>query len=227
MTSTEEYNTKVILDGIMVKRENHTLKETIISPELSMNSIATHRRDKLLSIVRVQCFLGDGQSKELLGHCGMPRHGMASLSDGGTHNQGIGQHKPWLRLLMEWVPENYSRLTIKHGIVIDMSSYPDGKLFKPKLANAVHLHQVLDGWKGGRIKWVRLSADQLERKREELAGLTLNAASNAEGTTALATTESNSIQSNAIQSNATQSDATQCDATQFSTPANDQVETAM
>ncbi|KAF8317284.1 uncharacterized protein EI90DRAFT_3133908 [Cantharellus anzutake] len=50
VTSTEEYNAQVILDGVMVKRQNRALKETIISPELSMNSIATHARDELINI---------------------------------------------------------------------------------------------------------------------------------------------------------------------------------
>jgi len=42
MTSTDKYHAKVILEGIIVKRQNQEVKETIISPELSMNTIATH-----------------------------------------------------------------------------------------------------------------------------------------------------------------------------------------
>ncbi len=35
----------------MVKQENCALKETIISPELSMNSIAMHAQDQLVKTV--------------------------------------------------------------------------------------------------------------------------------------------------------------------------------
>ncbi|KAF8325073.1 uncharacterized protein EI90DRAFT_3129171 [Cantharellus anzutake] len=56
------------------------------------------------------------------------------------------------RLLMERVPANYLKLTIKHCVVIDMTNYPDGKLIEPKLANVDHLRQVLDGWKNNKIK---------------------------------------------------------------------------
>jgi hypothetical protein len=54
-TPMEEYHAQVILDGVMTKRTNRALKETIISPELSMNSIATHAQDQLINIVHVQC----------------------------------------------------------------------------------------------------------------------------------------------------------------------------
>ncbi|KAF8340676.1 uncharacterized protein EI90DRAFT_3117173 [Cantharellus anzutake] len=73
---------------------------------------------------------------------------------------------------MEWVPENYLKLTIKHCVVIDMTNYPDGKLIKPKLANIDHLRQVLDGWKNSKIKWVKLTDEQVEERHEELAALT-------------------------------------------------------
>jgi len=36
-TSEEEHYARILLEGVMVKWENHALKETIISPELSMN----------------------------------------------------------------------------------------------------------------------------------------------------------------------------------------------
>jgi hypothetical protein len=54
MTPMEEYHADVILEGVMVQRQNRTLKESVISPELSMNSIATHARDRILSTVRVR-----------------------------------------------------------------------------------------------------------------------------------------------------------------------------
>ncbi|KAF8322993.1 uncharacterized protein EI90DRAFT_3130522 [Cantharellus anzutake] len=76
------------------------------------------------------------------------------------------------RLSMEWVPANYLKLTIKHCVVIDMTNYPDGKLIEPKLANVNHLCQVLDGWKNNKIKWVKLTDEQVEERHEELAALT-------------------------------------------------------
>ncbi len=42
MISTAKYHAKIILEGIIIKRENQELKETIISPKLSMNTIAMH-----------------------------------------------------------------------------------------------------------------------------------------------------------------------------------------
>jgi hypothetical protein len=69
---------------------------------------------------------------------------------------------------MEWLPYNYLRMTIKHCVEIDMTNYPGGRLVEPKIDKFDHLKSVLDGWKDGRIKWVRLTADQVERKREQL-----------------------------------------------------------
>ncbi|KAF8318867.1 uncharacterized protein EI90DRAFT_3020924 [Cantharellus anzutake] len=53
-----------------------------------------------------------------------------------------------------------------------MTNYPGGKLIKPKLACTNHMHEVLKGWKDGQIKWVELTEDQVEKRREELAALT-------------------------------------------------------
>ena len=53
MTSTDKYHPKVILEGIIIKRQNQELKENIISLELSMNTIATHAQDELLRVVCV------------------------------------------------------------------------------------------------------------------------------------------------------------------------------
>jgi len=51
------------------------------------------------------------------------------------------------RLSMEWLPDNYLKLMIEHGVEIDMMNYPGGKIVKPKCAIVQHLHEVIDGWK--------------------------------------------------------------------------------
>jgi len=50
-TSEEEYYAKVLLEGIMVKWENHALKQKHISPELSMNSITMYTQDQMVKMV--------------------------------------------------------------------------------------------------------------------------------------------------------------------------------
>ena len=73
------------------------------------------------------------------------------------------------RLSMEWLPDNYSKLTIEHGVEIDMTNYPGGKIVEPKRAIVQHLREVIDGWKSGQIKWVRLDSEEVERRRDERA----------------------------------------------------------
>ena len=52
-TSEEEYYARILMEGIMVKWENCILKEALISPELSMNSIAMHAQDQMVRMVSV------------------------------------------------------------------------------------------------------------------------------------------------------------------------------
>ena len=60
------------------------------------------------------------------------------------------------RLSMEWLPENDLKLTVKHGVAIDMTYYPGSKLIELKHAHVDHICHVLMGWKEGQIKWVTL-----------------------------------------------------------------------
>ncbi|KAF8331057.1 uncharacterized protein EI90DRAFT_3016507 [Cantharellus anzutake] len=50
-TLEEEHYARILLEGVMVKRDNRALKWMIISPELSMNSITMHARDQLVKTV--------------------------------------------------------------------------------------------------------------------------------------------------------------------------------
>ncbi|KAF8314404.1 uncharacterized protein EI90DRAFT_3022327 [Cantharellus anzutake] len=79
------------------------------------------------------------------------------------------------RLSMEWVPKNYLKLTISHGVAIDMEHYPGGILREPKTANLQHLQEVVEGWKTNRIKWVRLGEEEHEDRRKQLAELSTSA----------------------------------------------------
>ncbi len=70
---------------------------------------------------------------------------------------------------MEWLPDNYLKLMIEHGVEIDMMNYPGGKIVEPKHVIVQHLHEVIDGWKSGQIKWVRLDSEEVERQHDEHA----------------------------------------------------------
>jgi hypothetical protein len=50
----DEHHMRVIMDGVIVKRENRALKENPISPELSMQRMALHARDQLIQIVSIK-----------------------------------------------------------------------------------------------------------------------------------------------------------------------------
>ena len=51
----------------------------------------------------------------------------------------VGEIMGKLHLSMEWLLKNYLKLTIKHGVTIDMVFYPGGVLKEPKNANVHHL----------------------------------------------------------------------------------------
>ena len=72
------------------------------------------------------------------------------------------------RLTMEWLPNNYAKLMVTHGVQIDMMNYPGGQIIEPKCAVIHHLHEVISGWKNGQIKWVRLSEAEVEKQKEIL-----------------------------------------------------------
>jgi hypothetical protein len=55
-----------------------------------------------------------------------------------------------------------------------MSNYPGGKLIPPKVACINHMHQVVDGWKNGQIKWVKLTEQQIKERHKELDALALS-----------------------------------------------------
>src|SRR5260370_26919994 len=76
------------------------------------------------------------------------------------------------RMSMEWLPENCLKLAVKHGVTINMTYYPGGKLIEPKHTHVDHICHVLTGWKEGQIKWVKLTADEVEKMCEELSVLT-------------------------------------------------------
>ena len=82
---------------------------------------------------------------------------------GATLAYLLGEITEEPRLSMEWLSDNYLKLTIEHGVEIDMMNYPGGKIVKPKHAIVQHLHEVIDGWKSGQIKWVRLDSEEVER----------------------------------------------------------------
>ncbi len=69
---------------------------------------------------------------------------------------------------MEWLPCNYLKLMIQHGVKINMTKYPGGNLIEPKKAGVEHLQEAIDGWKRGEIKWVMLTAEEIEQQTEEL-----------------------------------------------------------
>ena len=74
---------------------------------------------------------------------------------------------------MDLLPQNYLRLTIQHGVKIDMTNYPGGKIIEPKKANVEHLRETIDGWKDGKIKWIKLTEEGLEQQKEILSNLEL------------------------------------------------------
>jgi hypothetical protein len=77
---------------------------------------------------------------------------------------------------MEWLPRNYLKLTIKHGVKIDMTNYPGGKIIEPKNSIVTHLQEVISGWKSGMIRWITLTAEGIEQQKAELSRLELEAA---------------------------------------------------
>ncbi|KAF8332245.1 uncharacterized protein EI90DRAFT_3015870 [Cantharellus anzutake] len=80
------------------------------------------------------------------------------------------------QLPMEWVPRNYLKLTIRHGVKIDMTHYPGGKIVEPKRAVVNHLREAVKGWEDGKIKWVKLTAEEIEQQKAELSTLESEAA---------------------------------------------------
>ncbi len=80
---------------------------------------------------------------------------------GATLAYLLGEITEEPRLSMEWLSDNYLKLTIEHGVEIDMMNYPGGKIVEPKHAIIQHLHKVIDGWKSGQIKWVRLDSEEV------------------------------------------------------------------
>ncbi|KAF8311112.1 uncharacterized protein EI90DRAFT_3288815 [Cantharellus anzutake] len=180
MTSEEEYTSQVILDGVMVKRHNRALKETIISPELSMNSIAIHARDQLLSIscgVEVLVLMTRGHSEDLFAPVVWGTDKAKAFWAAVAHvDMGVQ-----IRLMeahvvgkLETMVQGYNATAaaMREEIAKVTRISLRGKLIEPKLARADHMREVLKGWKDGQIKWVELTEDQVEKRREELAALT-------------------------------------------------------
>src|SRR5260370_32675668 len=83
-----------------------------------------------------------------------------------TYLLGEITEKP--RLTMEWLPNNYAKLMVTHGVQINMMNYPGGQIIEPKHAVIHHLHEVISGWKNGQIKWVRLSRAEVKKQKEML-----------------------------------------------------------
>ena len=50
-----------------------------------------------------------------------------------------------------------------------MTNYPSKHLIPPRLADKEHASQVVEGWKGGEIKWKELSEPNVEVCKRELA----------------------------------------------------------
>ncbi|KAF8343920.1 uncharacterized protein EI90DRAFT_3010775 [Cantharellus anzutake] len=155
MTPTDEYYADIILEGVMVKRQNQALKQTVISPELSMNSIVTHARNQILNAIWEYKPASWRHENKLWSRVTGKKQLTCTLT------------WPW----QQGKVSNYLNMTIKYGVEIDMTDYPGGRLIESKYCNAAHLGQALGGWKGGRIKWVRLMASQVEKKREQLEAL--------------------------------------------------------
>ena len=83
-----------------------------------------------------------------------------------TYILGKTTDKP--RLSMEGLPSNYTKLTVEHGIKINMTNYPGSQIIEPNHAVINHLHEVISGWKSGQIKWVRLSNAEVEMQKKTL-----------------------------------------------------------
>src|SRR5258708_23701745 len=84
---------------------------------------------------------------------------------------------------MEWLPHNYLKLMIQYGVKIDMTHYPGGVLIEPKKAVVKHLQEAIDGWKSGRIKWVKLMPEEVEEQNTELSALAKSGAKQAKNRT--------------------------------------------
>jgi hypothetical protein len=69
---------------------------------------------------------------------------------------------------MEWSPELYLKLTIRHRLEIDTKLYPGGHILSPKNARKDHLLAVVKGWDSKDIRWVVLSDDEVNLRKQEL-----------------------------------------------------------
>src|SRR5260370_14644280 len=73
---------------------------------------------------------------------------------GATLAYLLGEITEEPRLSMEWLPDNYLKLMIEHGVEIDMMNYPGGKILEPKCVVIQHLHELIDGCKSGQLQSV-------------------------------------------------------------------------
>ena len=51
LTSTKEHYARILMEGISVKRENQSVKQKVVCPELSMGCMTFHARNQLVQIV--------------------------------------------------------------------------------------------------------------------------------------------------------------------------------
>ncbi|KAF8325418.1 uncharacterized protein EI90DRAFT_3019064 [Cantharellus anzutake] len=76
--------------------------------------------------------------------------------------------------LADWTK---SELNHSESRRIDMTNYPGGTIVKLKKAIVEHLQKVINGWKNGSSRWVKMMAEEIEQQKKELSHLESEAAS--------------------------------------------------
>ncbi|KAF8314889.1 uncharacterized protein EI90DRAFT_3022148 [Cantharellus anzutake] len=198
LTPMDEHHAQVALEGVVVKRENRALKENIISPELSAQRMAIHARDQLVQIaenvnracgIQVMIMMAKGSSDDLfapvvwasekakeywLGVAKEPLWLHARLMEGycvgATSN--VVKNGQELNYMSSYPVKHHQRIDLGATLgKIDMTHYPGGKIVEPKRAMVDHLREAVKGWEDGKIKWVKLTAEEIEQQKAELSSL--------------------------------------------------------
>ncbi|KAF8343848.1 uncharacterized protein EI90DRAFT_3010720 [Cantharellus anzutake] len=183
-TPMDEHHMQVIMDGVIVKRENRALKENPISPKLSTQCMALHAHDQLIQISPEDLMREAGRdwsSDDLF----VPV--VWASEKAKEYWLGIANKKLWQHA---WLMEAYCVGTLNNVVKVHKEgagslctqmkewtkSELRGEIIEPMNSVVAHLQEVISGWKSGMIRWITLTAEGIEQQNAELSRLELKAA---------------------------------------------------